>query len=83
MVYGTCEYPGGQDAFVALAKRVKKGETIILCERNVPIAEIRPLEKEFTKVRLGLFKGQIGSVEDFDEPIKGFEDDFYGEEIPG
>ncbi len=65
------------------AKRVKKGETIILCERNVPIAEIRPLEKEFTKVRLGLFKGQIGSVEDFDEPIKGFEDDFYGEETPG
>ena len=24
-------------------RRVKKGETIILCERNVPIAEIRPI----------------------------------------
>jgi len=26
-------------------RRVKHGETILLCERNVPVAEIRPLGK--------------------------------------
>lgn len=27
------------------AKRAKSGETIILCDRNVPIAELRPLSE--------------------------------------
>ena len=29
--------------FSDYARRVKEGETVILCERNVPIAEIRPI----------------------------------------
>jgi len=43
----------------ALARRVKAGETIILCERNKPFAEIRPLPGVATarKRKLGLMKG--------------------------
>jgi prevent-host-death family protein len=39
-------------------KRLSHGETIILCKRNVPIAEIRPLAPERTAKRpLGLARG--------------------------
>lgn len=34
------------------AKKVKDGETVILCERNKPIAEIRPIESEATYPQL-------------------------------
>jgi len=34
------------------AKKVKSGETVILCERNKPIAEIRPIESETTYPQL-------------------------------
>jgi len=42
------------------AKRVKAGETIVLCDRNVPFAELRPLPPR-TKPgirRLGQLTGQ-------------------------
>ncbi|MDA7915940.1 hypothetical protein N9B94_01745 [Verrucomicrobia bacterium] len=64
------------------AKRVKAGETIILCERNVPFAEIRPLESLPKKVRLGLFQGQVEIRDDFNDSLEGFESAFYGEETP-
>lgn len=43
----------------ALARRVKAGETIVLCERNKPFAEIRPLPgvAKARKRKLGLMKG--------------------------
>ena len=28
-------------------RRVKNGEVLLLCERNVPVAEIRPISKPF------------------------------------
>jgi antitoxin (DNA-binding transcriptional repressor) of toxin-antitoxin stability system len=59
------------------ARRVKAGETIILCERNKPIAEIRPIPTARRKVRLGLFKGQFQVPEDFNEPLPEFERDYY------
>jgi antitoxin (DNA-binding transcriptional repressor) of toxin-antitoxin stability system len=59
------------------AKRVKAGETIILGERNKPIAEIRPIPRRRRKVRLGLFKGAFTAPEDFDDPLPEFERDFY------
>ena len=55
------------------AKRVKAGETLILCERNKPIAEIRPIAASKRKVRLGLFKDQIGMADDFNDPLPEFE----------
>ena len=43
------------------ARRVKAGERILLCERNVPFAEIRPLEQSDSVKRirpLGLDQGR-------------------------
>ena len=49
---------------------LEQGETIILCKRNVPIAEIKPLGKRRTKPReLGFMKGQIQLTEAFFEPL--------------
>ena len=42
------------------AKLVKAGQTIVLCDRNVPFAELRPLpdSNRAQKRPLGLLKGQ-------------------------
>ena len=46
-----------------------EGETILLCKRNVPIAEIRPLPPERSKPRpIGLAKGRFQIPADFFEP---------------
>ncbi len=44
------------------ARMVKSGETIILCDRNIPFAEIRPIQKgvHHSKKRpLGRLKGKV------------------------
>jgi antitoxin (DNA-binding transcriptional repressor) of toxin-antitoxin stability system len=42
-----------------LERMEKKGELIVLCRRNVPIAEIRPLKKPLVGKRpFGLAKGK-------------------------
>jgi prevent-host-death family protein len=55
--------------------RVEKGETVILCRRNLPIAEIRPLAKEAEKPyrRFGFLKGLVHVTDAFFEPMP---DDF-------
>ena len=41
-------------------KLVKAGETVILCERNKPFAEIRPLDRRGSAPRVfGLSKGMF------------------------
>jgi len=46
------------------------GEVIVLCRRNVPIAEIRALPRPRTEPRpIGLAKGQIEVPADFNEPL--------------
>jgi antitoxin (DNA-binding transcriptional repressor) of toxin-antitoxin stability system len=51
-------------------RRVKQGETIILCERNVPIAEIRPIKPENRQPRpIGLYKGKFKVPPSFFEPL--------------
>jgi len=51
-------------------RRVKKGETIILCERNVPFAEIGPIKPESRQLRpFGLDKGRFIVPEDFNDPL--------------
>lgn len=49
------------------ARRVKRGETIILCDRNRPFAEIRPLKAEVASSKrvLGKFQGQAPVTGDF------------------
>ena len=49
---------------------LEKGETILLCRRNVPIAEIRPLPAtRKTKRPIGLAKGEFSVPPEFFEPL--------------
>ncbi|MES2708974.1 MAG: hypothetical protein V4726_20430 [Verrucomicrobiota bacterium] len=53
------------------AKLVKAGETIILCDRNKPFAEIRPLglpAASLSKRPLGLMQGWFPVPDDFNAP---------------
>lgn len=54
------------------AKRVKAGETIVLCDRNQPFAEIRPLAKSAQrparKRRMGQDVNKVLWTEDWDSP---------------
>lgn len=65
------------------AKRVKAGETITLCDRNKPFAEIRPLPgKSISKKRkLGQLKGKIHFEESFWVADTAIEADFLKSEI--
>ncbi len=50
--------------------KLRKGETIILCKRNEPIAEIRPLPPASNRKRpIGLAKGLFVIKKDFFDPL--------------
>jgi prevent-host-death family protein len=50
--------------------RVEAGETIVICRRNEPIAEIRPLRRPRAKPRpIGLAKGTFRVPSSFFEPL--------------
>ena len=50
--------------------KIRKGETILLCKRNQPIAEIRPLRSRRAQKRpVGLAKGQFAVPKEFFEPL--------------
>jgi antitoxin (DNA-binding transcriptional repressor) of toxin-antitoxin stability system len=54
----------------AYLPRLARGETIVLCRRNVPIAEIRPLPQRSGKPRpIGLAKGLFEVPPSFFEPL--------------
>jgi antitoxin (DNA-binding transcriptional repressor) of toxin-antitoxin stability system len=49
---------------------LKKGETILLCKQNIPIAEIRPLPPLHKMKRpIGLAKGEFTVSPEFFEPL--------------
>ena len=50
-------------------RRVKNGETIILCERNVPIAEISPIKANRGLRPIGLYKGRFAVPDNFNDPL--------------
>ena len=51
-------------------EKLKKGETILLCKRNKPVAEIRPLPAQTTRKRpIGLAKGQLTIPKEFFDPL--------------
>ena len=60
--------------------RLAGGETIVLCKRNVPIAEIRPIRQPRSKKRpIGLAKGAFTIPGTFFEPLPEEEvESFYG-----
>ncbi|MCU1273958.1 MAG: Prevent-host-death family protein [Bryobacterales bacterium] len=50
--------------------KLEKGETIILCRRNQPIAEIRPISPKRKKPRpIGLDVGKFKVPPEFFEPL--------------
>jgi prevent-host-death family protein len=50
--------------------RVERGETIVLCRHNRPIAEIRPLAASERKARqFGLDRGNVVITPEFFEPL--------------
>jgi antitoxin (DNA-binding transcriptional repressor) of toxin-antitoxin stability system len=50
--------------------RLAKGETIILCKRNMPVAEIRPLPRaRQTKRPIGLAKNKLKIPKSFFKPL--------------
>ena len=62
--------------------RLAKGETILLCKRNVPIAEIRPIKEAKKNNRpLGLAKGEFCVPPEFHEPLPSeIVDSFYDQQ---
>ena len=50
--------------------RIAKGETIILCKRNTPVAEIRPLPRaRQTKRPIGIAKNKLKIPRSFFKPL--------------
>ena len=62
--------------------KLRQGETILLCKRNIPIAEIRPLPPQRKAKRpIGLAKGKLKVPPDFFEPLPPeFINAFHGEQ---
>lgn len=57
--------------FSRYVRRVEKGETIVVCRRNVPIAEIRPIPKPPLEQRpVGIDRGMT-LPSSFFEPLPG------------
>ncbi len=61
------------EAKVGLSKylrAVEKGETVRICRRNRPIAELHPVRQPRSRQRpVGLAKGRFTVPEDFFEPL--------------
>jgi prevent-host-death family protein len=50
--------------------RIEAGESIVLCKRNVPIAEIRPYSPTRSEPRpIGMMKGEFTLPPSFFEPL--------------
>ena len=64
-------------------KDIMNGETILLCKRNIPFAEIRPLPRVPAKPRpIGLAKGTFELTDDFFQPLpEAFLKAFQGDDI--
>ncbi len=64
--------------------KVSQGETVIVCKRNIPIAEIKPIKRNLKKARpVGLARKKYPDFELTDECLEPLPDDviasFYGE----
>lgn len=54
----------------AYVARVERGETIVLCRRNQPVAELRPLQQRRVRKRpIGLAAGEFEIPKSFFEPL--------------
>jgi antitoxin (DNA-binding transcriptional repressor) of toxin-antitoxin stability system len=65
---------------------VAKGETVVICNRNQPVAELKAIPKKRTEPRpIGLAKGTVEILPSFYDPMTDEElDEFYeGPIFPG
>ena len=67
-----------QDAKTNLSRhlrRVKRGETLVICDRNTPVAELRPLTAASGAKRpLGALRGAVVHMAGtFNDPLSGEE----------
>jgi prevent-host-death family protein len=63
--------------------KAAKGEVIVLCERNRPVAELRAISQPEAgrSLRLGVLKGVFKVPNNFDAPLESFERDFYSTDL--
>ncbi len=52
-----------------IAKLQASGETIIICNRNEPVAELRAIQKQKRVPRIGVAKGEYTVPESFFDPL--------------
>jgi len=63
--------------------RVAAGETVVLCNRNVPVAELRPVPRRGTTRRpVGLARGKFEVSPAFFEPLSDAELDAWSGKGP-
>jgi antitoxin (DNA-binding transcriptional repressor) of toxin-antitoxin stability system len=48
---------------------LQPGETLIVCNRNLPVAEVRPIRRKISKPRIGVATGEFVVPETFFEPL--------------
>lgn len=59
-----------KDQFSKYIEMVESGETIVVCKRNVPVAEIRPIEKKEKRTPvLGSAAGKHISLKSATQPM--------------
>jgi len=52
--------------FSSYLAKLKKGETIVICNRNIPVAELRPIQSTSSKPRpIGLAKNKFKIPDEF------------------
>jgi len=53
-------------------KKLREGEVLVICKRNIPIAEVRAIPSARTAPRpVGLAKGELQVPDSFFEPLPG------------
>lgn len=62
------------------AREAANGKRILITDRNRAMAVLAGVEPEFSGIRpqVGLMQGRARIPEDFDAPMRDFENDFYG-----
>lgn len=54
----------------SILKRVQRGETLVICHHNKPVAELRPIVARPSKARpAGLCRGDFVVPDDFNAPL--------------
>lgn len=60
---------------------IRKGETITVCNHNVPVAEIKPIASTTGKRKFGVCKDKIILPDDFNETSQDIINSFYADNI--